>query len=101
MLITINSRQAGLIATNLLGLQVFHSHIDANLKQELDQTINNIRVVTERQRNHFIVTVIMFALFKARNNTAQLVNLPIEMLVCMGSYLSFPSIKLNQHHRHF
>jgi hypothetical protein len=85
--------------TTLLALQVFHSDMDSTVAQELANHVEKNIQATELRRNEFIITVMMLALAQNRDNKPQLFKLPLEMLIHIFSYLSFPSIKLKQHHR--
>lgn len=58
--------------------------------------IANNQQKAELQRNHFVITVILLALAKSRNNDAALLQLPLGTLLHICSYLNFPSIRKAQ-----
>ncbi|MDF2866601.1 MAG: hypothetical protein K0S11_71 [Gammaproteobacteria bacterium] len=81
---------------SLLLLQRVGNKISSNVDQELTNRIDANIARIEKARESYITIVIMFAIFKLRNNKNKLFCLADELLINILSYLNFPSFKQKQ-----
>lgn len=89
--------EAFLNNTTLIQLNLSNNPINSSLKLLLERHIvgngKTRQKEIQTERACFIITALLFALYKYRNNQAKLLLLPVEMILHTLSYLNFPALQ--------